>query len=113
MRIFKSIICCKSIYEFLYLYYVSFLQELNETRTTIDSLQRLNFTLEEKLSDELINKRTEENVELVQLRRTMVECEMELHDLRDQYLILKAKAENDLDQEHKRIGSFYYLVLFH
>lgn len=109
----KSFIYYKFTDEFIYLYFVSFLQELNEAKATIDSLQRLNLTLEEKLSDELINKRTEENVELVQLRRTMVECEMELHDLRDQYLILKAKAENDLDKEHKKIGLLYYLFLFH
>lgn len=92
------------------MYFVSFPQELNEAKATIDSLQQLNVTLEEKLSDELDNKRSEENIELVQLRRTMVECEMELHDLRDQYLILKAKAENDLDKEHKKIGSSHYYL---
>lgn len=43
-------------------------------------------------------------MELVELRRTMVECDMELHELREQYLTLKAKAEDDLDKEHKKIG---------
>lgn len=81
---------------------------MNEAKTTNDSLQRLNITLEEKLDDQLIEKRTAENAELVELRRTMVECEMELHDLRDQYLILKAKAEDDLEKEHKKIGKFYF-----
>ncbi|XP_055310223.1 uncharacterized protein LOC129573573 [Sitodiplosis mosellana] len=84
--------------------------ELNDAKSTIDSLQRLNVTIEEKLTDQLIDRRTAENVELVQLRRTMVECEMELHDLRDQYLILKAKAENDLDKEHKKIDELTQIV---
>lgn len=79
---------------------------MNEAKTTNDSLQRFNITLEQKLDDQLIENRTAENAELVELRRTMVECEMELHDLRDQYLILKAKAEDDLEKEHKKIGTF-------
>lgn len=79
---------------------------MNEAKTTNDSLQRFNITLEQKLDNQLIENRTAENAELVELRRTMVECEMELHDLRDQYLILKAKAEDDLEKEHKKIGTF-------
>lgn len=80
------------------------LQELSEARNANDCLKRLNISLEEKLTDQLIMKRTSENVELVELRRTMVECEMELHELREQYLILKSKAEDDLNKEHKKIG---------
>lgn len=83
-------------------------KELHEAKITNDSLQRSNVTLEEKITDQMIERRSTENVELVELRRTMVECEMELHDLRDQYLILKAKAENDLYKEHKKIGTFYF-----
>lgn len=65
--------------------------------------------LEEKITDQLIDKRTVENAELVGLRRTMVECEMELHELREQYLLLKAKAEHDLTKEHKKIGTFEFV----
>lgn len=75
-------------------------QELNEVRVANESLRRLNCGLE----DQLISKRSAENVELVELRRTMLECEIELHELREQYLTLKAKAENDLNVEHKKIG---------
>lgn len=81
---------------------------MNESKTTNDSLEQLNITLEQKLNDQLIEKRTAESAELIELRRTMVECEMELHDLRDQYLILKAKAEDDLDKEHQKIGTFHF-----
>lgn len=34
----------------------------------------------------------------------MTECEVELHELCEQYLELKTKAENDLDKEHKKTG---------
>lgn len=81
------------------------IQELNEAREANERLKRLNIALEEKITDQLIMKRTSENVELVELRRTMVECEMELHELREQYLTLKSKAENDLTKEHKKIGT--------
>lgn len=67
-------------------------------------MKRLNTAFEERITDQLIEKRTVENVELIELRRTMVECEMELHELREQYLLLKAKAEHDLTKEHKKIG---------
>lgn len=67
-------------------------------------MQRANACFEEKLTEQLIEKRTTDNIELVELRRTMVECEIELHELRDQYLTLKAKAEDDLDKEHMKIG---------
>lgn len=60
--------------------------------------------LEEKITDQFIDKRSGENDELIELRRTMVECDMELHELREQYLLLKAKAEHDLTKEHKKIG---------
>lgn len=60
--------------------------------------------LEERITDQLIDKRSVENMELIDLRRTMVECDMELHELREQYLLLKAKAEHDLTKEHKKIG---------
>lgn len=77
---------------------------MSEARDACDSLKRLNVALEERITDQLIVKRTSENVELVELRRTMVECEMELHELREQYLTLKAKAEEDLNKEHQKIG---------
>lgn len=60
--------------------------------------------LEDKITDQLIDQRSGENGELIELRRTMVECDMELHELREQYLLLKAKAEHDLTKEHKKIG---------
>lgn len=94
---------------------------MNEARNTNESLKRLNISLEEKLTDQLIAKRTSDNVELVELRRTMVECEMELHELREQYLTLKAKAEDDLNIKHKKIGAqikftnkmeFYFYLCF-
>lgn len=71
-----------------------------------ETMQHTNACFEEKLTEQLIEKRTTENIELVELRRTMVECEIELHELRDQYLTLKTKAENDLSKEQKKIGSF-------
>lgn len=67
-------------------------------------MQHINITLEGTLNENLVEKHTAENIELVELRQTMVECEIELHELRDQYLTLKAKAENDLCEEHKKIG---------
>lgn len=79
---------------------LSALQELNETKAANDAMNRLNCSLE----DQLIAKRSTENVELIELRRTMLECEFELHELREQYLTLKTKAENDLNLEHKKIG---------
>lgn len=77
---------------------------MSETKAANDSLTRLNCNLENNLTDQLIAKRSAENVELVELRRTMLECEFELHELREQYLILKTKAVNDLNEEHKKIG---------
>lgn len=77
---------------------------MNEARDANERLKRLNVSLEEKITDQLIIKRTSENVELVELRRTMVECEIELHELRGQYLTLKTKAEDDLTKEHEKIG---------
>lgn len=69
-----------------------------------DSIKRLNAALEEKLTDQLVTKRITENVELVELRQTMAECETELHELRQQYLILKSKAETELDEQQRKIG---------
>lgn len=77
---------------------------MNEAKAANESMQRGNACFEEKLTEHLSEKRTAENIELVELRRTMVECEIELHELRDQYLSLKSKAENDLNNEHKKIG---------
>lgn len=65
--------------------------------------------LEDKITDQLIDQRSGENGELIELRRTMVECDMELHELREQYLLLKAKAEHDLTKEHKKIGISTYV----
>ncbi|XP_031620520.1 uncharacterized protein LOC116339048 [Contarinia nasturtii] len=80
--------------------------ELNEAKTINDSLQQLNTSLEEKLTHQLMEKCTE----LVELRRTMIECEMELHELRDQYINLKTKAEYDLDEEHRKIDELTQIV---
>lgn len=66
----------------------------------------MNVALEDRITDQLIDRRSVENVELLELRRTMVECDMELHELREQYLLLKAKAEHDLSKEHEKIGKF-------
>lgn len=66
----------------------------------------MNVALEDRITDQLIDRRSVENVELLELRRTMVECDMELHELREQYLLLKAKAEHDLSKEHEKIGNF-------
>lgn len=84
---------------------------MNDAHEANEHLKRLNVSLEEKITDQLIVKRTAENVELVELRRTMVECEMELHELREQYLKLKAKAENDLDTEHRKIGMAFGILV--
>lgn len=77
---------------------------MNEAKLNNESLQRINITLEEKLTDQMVGNHAADNVELIELRRTMVECEIELHELRDQYLSIKSKAENDLNKEHKKIG---------
>lgn len=83
---------------------------MDETRAANDSLKRLNCSLEDRLTDQMIAKRTTDNVELVELRRTMLECEMELHELREQYVTLKTKAENDLCKEHKKIDELTQIV---
>lgn len=85
---------------------------MNEAKVSNKSLQQINLTLEDKITEQVVYKRSAENDELIELRRTMVECEIELHELRDQYLTLKSKAENDLIKEHKKIGMhFFFLIL--
>lgn len=79
-------------------------QELSDAKESNDSIKRLNVALEEKLTDELVSKRITENVELIELRRTMAECETELHELRQNYVILKSKAESELDEQQRKIG---------
>lgn len=85
------------------------IQDLNDARESND---RLKTALEERITDQLIERRTVETTELVELRRTMVECEMELHELREQYLLLKTKAEHDLTKEHKKIGIGTHILTY-
>lgn len=75
---------------------------MNEVKAANESMKQHNMVLEKRLA-------TEENIELAELRRTMSECENELFELREQYLMLKTKAETDLNTEHKKIGMFRYL----
>lgn len=70
----------------------------------------MNVTLKEKLTDQVVGKRIDENVELIEMRRTMTECENELRELRQQYLLLKCKAETELNEEHKKIGELTRIV---
>lgn len=85
-------------------------QELSEAKSNSDSLKRMNVTLKEKLTDEVVGKRLDENVELIEMRRTMTECENELRELRQQYLLLKCKAETELNEEHIKIGELTRVV---
>lgn len=84
-----------------------FTQELTEARRIMDSMKRMNATLEERLTNEMVSKRIAENVELIELRKTMVECENELHELRQQYIALRTKAETELDDEQRKLSSCF------
>lgn len=81
-------------------------QDLLDVSAENKTMQRVNVALEEKLTNEILSKRISENVELIELRRTMLECETELHELRSEYLTLRSKTEAELDEEQKRIGKF-------
>lgn len=81
------------------------MQDLAEARNNLDSMKRMNATLEERLTNEMVSKRIAENVELIELRKTMVECENELHELRQQYIALRTKAETELDEEQRKLSS--------
>lgn len=70
-------------------------------------MKRMNVTLEERLTNEMVSKRITENVELIELRRTMVDCETELHELRQQYIALRTKAENELDEEQRKLCGYF------
>lgn len=52
----------------------------------------------------MVSKRITENVELIELRKTMFDCETELHELRQQYIALRTKAETELDEEQKKLS---------
>lgn len=67
-------------------------------------MARVNTALEERLTNEILSKRISENVELVELRRTVAECETELAELRREYLTLKSKTEIELDAEQLKIN---------
>lgn len=73
----------------------------------MDSMKRMNVTLEERLTNEMVSKRITENVELIELRRTMVDCETELHELRQQYIALRTRAENELDEEQRKLSGYF------
>lgn len=60
--------------------------------------------LEERLTNEILTKRISENVELIELRQTVVECGTALNELRAEYLTLKSKTEAELDEEQRKIG---------
>lgn len=79
-------------------------QELAEALSNLDSMKRMNATLETRLTNEMVSKQITENVELIGLRKTMADCETELHELRQQYIALRAKAETELDEEQRKIG---------
>lgn len=77
---------------------------MTEARGNLDSMKRMNATLEERLTNEMVSKRITENVELIELRKTMFDCETELHELRQQYIALRTKAETELDEEQKKLS---------
>lgn len=79
------------------------LQELSEVSSRNELLTRAHSELEELLTKEKISKQIAENVELVELRKTVVECEVELNALRQEYVKLRDKAEADLDEEQRKI----------
>lgn len=81
-----------------------FIQELAESQSNFDAMKRMNATLETRLTNEMVSKRITENVELIELRKTMVDCETELHELRQQYITLRAKAETELDEEQHKLS---------
>lgn len=93
---------------------------MTDARSNLDSVKRMNATLEERLTNEMVSKRITENVELIELRKTMFDCETELQELRQQYIALRTKAETELDEEQRKLGwssqrwlhfcSFLYLI---
>lgn len=87
------------------------LQELSEAKREIDALRRVNATLEEKLTNEMVSKRITENVELIEIRKTMGECEMELNDLRQQYVELQRKTDSELNEANHKLSWFHEILL--
>lgn len=67
-------------------------------------MSKVNAALEERLTNEILSKRISENVELVELRQTVVDCGTELNELRREYMALKANTEAELDVEQRKIG---------
>lgn len=67
-------------------------------------IARVNAALEERLTNEILSKRISENVELIELRRTVTDCDAELTELKREYLTLKNKTETELDEEQRKIG---------
>lgn len=88
----------------IYMYFFIHTQELTEARNGLDSMKRMNAMLEERLTNEMVSKRITENVELIELRKTMVDCETELHELRQQYIALRTRAETELDEEQRKLS---------
>lgn len=84
-------------------------KELSETESDMKKLAKVNAALEERLTNEILSKRITENVELIELRQTVVECGTEFAELRREYLMLKSKTEAELDEEQRKISGFYIL----
>lgn len=78
--------------------------ELAETKRESESVRRINTALEEKLTNELVTKKINGNVELIEMKTTMSECEKELQELRQQYMELQTKTEIELDEAQHKIG---------
>lgn len=78
--------------------------ELTETKRESESVKRINTALEEKLTNELVTKKINGNVELIEMKKTMSECEQELQELRQQYMELQTKTEIELDEAQHKIG---------
>lgn len=78
--------------------------ELSETKRESETIKRMNNALEEKLTNELVTKKINGNVEVIEMKKTMSECEKELQDLRQQYMELQTKTQIELDEAQHKIG---------
>lgn len=93
--------------------------ELNETKREIESTKRMNTALEDQLANEIVAKRITENVQMIEMKKTMGACQEELDLLRQQYSELQAKNELEQHARHET-GSFviecdcdFQLILFY
>lgn len=78
--------------------------ELSETKRESETVKRMNNALEEKLTNELVTKKINGNVEMFEMKKTMGECEKELLELRQQYMELQTKTQIELDEAQHKIG---------